>query len=381
MSTYAQPIFTALLITILASFILFIPWLIHTYRKYGYLSFSKTIIMWSFIFYFLAALCLVLLPFPETRDTCSLQKPDTVYYNVKPFQFVADVLKDSGIVLNNPTTWLYTIKQPAFFQAFFNFLLLMPFGVYLRYFFKERRYWKRAFFLSFLLTLFYEITQVTGVYGIFNCAYRIFDVDDLMLNSIGALLGFVLAPVIWAFFPSDEAIKARAAELAQKDIVKPVAIILALAIDFFIGHFIWLLISTAMGYNGIVEFVVKFILYVLIFAIVPSMTNGATLGMKIMRFTMKSENGKSIIRQSWRRCIAIVATVSLLEIITILGQIELTMDSPFYTLQIILTLVALLAAVLIRILMAVHIIRFIIGGGKRRLYIDTYADLVATREK
>ncbi len=71
--------------------------------------------MFSFIFYFLSALCLVLLPFPETRDNCSLQSTDTVYYNLHPFQFVTDILEDSGIVLTNPSTWLYIAKQPAFF--------------------------------------------------------------------------------------------------------------------------------------------------------------------------------------------------------------------------------------------------------------------------
>lgn len=190
MSTYTDSILIAFFITIILSFVLFIPWLIYTYRKYGYLSMSKTIIMFSFIFYFLSALCLVLLPFPFTRDTCSLQSADTVHTNLRLFQFVEDILKDSGVVITNPSTWLAMTKQQAFFQAFFNFLLLMPFGVYLRYFLKERRCWKRAFLISFLLTLFYEVTQRTGIYGIFNCAYRIFDVDDLLLNSVGALLGF-----------------------------------------------------------------------------------------------------------------------------------------------------------------------------------------------
>ncbi|WP_375199927.1 hypothetical protein [Bacillus sp. RS11] len=101
--------------TIVLSFVLFVPWLIYMYRKYGYLSFSKTIIMFSLIFYFLSALCLVLLSFPETRDTCSLQSTDTVYYNLHPFQFGTDILEDSGIVLTNPSTWLYIAKQPAFF--------------------------------------------------------------------------------------------------------------------------------------------------------------------------------------------------------------------------------------------------------------------------
>ncbi|MGA3600980.1 VanZ family protein [Lysinibacillus agricola] len=381
MSVYTHSIMVAFLITIMLSFVLFVPWLIYTYRKYGYLSFSKTIIMFSFIFYFLSALCLVLLPFPETRDTCSLQSADTVYYNLHPFQFVTDILEDSGIVLTNPSTWLYIAKQPAFFQAFYNFLLLMPFGVYLRYFLKKREYWKRAFLFSFLLTLFYEVTQVTGIYGIFNCAYRIFDVDDLMLNSVGALVGFFLAPVVWALFPSHAAVEAKAAEMAKKDIVKPLSILLALAIDLFIAHCIWMIIGAVIGYSNTLEFLVKIALYLLLFGVVPSFTNGATLGMKFMRFTMVSENGKSIIYQSWRRCVAILVVVCISKIITILGHIQLDMDSPFYVLQIVITILAFIASLVLMMVIAIHIVRVIISGGRRRLFMDQYAALIATRKK
>ncbi len=324
---------------------------------------------------------MVLLPFPETRDTCSLQSADTVHYNLQPFQFMADIMKDSGIVLTSPKTWLLLTKQPAFFQAFFNFLLLMPFGVYLRYFLKNRKYWKRAFMLSFLLTLFYETTQVTGIYGIFNCAYRIFDVDDLMLNSIGALIGFFLAPIVWAMFPSQEAVEAKAAEVAKKDIVKPLSILLALVIDVMIVHVVWFIVGAVTGYSDILEFIVQIALYILIFGVVPSITNGATIGMRVMRFTMTSDKTKGIVVQSWRRCVAIIATITIFEIIRILGQIELDMDSPFYVLQIVLTILAFTLAFFLRLVIAIHVVRVIVSGGKRRLYIDEYANLVATRKK
>ena len=381
MSIYTQSIMVAFLITIFLSFALFIPWLIYTYRKYGYLSISKTIIMFSFIFYFLSALCLVLLPLPSTRDTCSLQAADTVHYNLRPFQFIRDILKDSGIVLTSPSTWLYITKQPAFFQAFYNFLLLMPFGIYLRYFLKKREYWKRAFIISFLLTLFYEVTQVTGVYGIFNCAYRIFDVDDLMLNSVGAWLGFFLAPIVWALFPSHEAVQAKAAEIAKSDIVKPLSILLAIIIDLFIAQLILIVTGVVVPNNSIFEFALKFLLYMLLFGLVPTITGGATIGMKVLRFTMTSVKGKGIIQNTWRRCFAILATISLLEMIAILGQIKLNMDSPFYVLQIVITLVAFMAALLIRLIIVIHVARVLISGGKHHLFIDEYAGLVATRKK
>jgi glycopeptide antibiotics resistance protein len=43
------------------------------------------------------------------------------------------------------------------------------------------------------LTLAVELTQLTGIWGLYPCAYRQFSVDDLILNASGVVLGFVLA--------------------------------------------------------------------------------------------------------------------------------------------------------------------------------------------
>lgn len=43
------------------------------------------------------------------------------------------------------------------------------------------------------LTLSVELSQLTGVLGIFPCAYRQFNVDDLMMNVLGVMAGFVVA--------------------------------------------------------------------------------------------------------------------------------------------------------------------------------------------
>lgn len=41
-----------------------------------------------------------------------------------------------------------------------------------------------------------ETTQLTGVWGIYPCAYRVFDVDDLLMNTLGAVLRSALALVV-----------------------------------------------------------------------------------------------------------------------------------------------------------------------------------------
>lgn len=43
------------------------------------------------------------------------------------------------------------------------------------------------------LSLGVELTQLTGLWGLYPCAYRQFDVDDLILNTAGVVGGFAAA--------------------------------------------------------------------------------------------------------------------------------------------------------------------------------------------
>lgn len=73
-------------------------------------------------------------------------------------------------------------------------------------------------------------TQLTGIYGIYNCPYRIFDVDDLILNSTGALFGFVIAPVLLALFPSRKSLIAKGEKMQENPLVPPLLQLLAVFI-------------------------------------------------------------------------------------------------------------------------------------------------------
>lgn len=85
-----------------------------------------------------------------------------------------------------------------------NIVITFPFGVYLSYYFKAK--WKKVLLFTFLLSLFFEITQLTGLYGIYNHPYRLFDVDDLLLNTFGGMVGYLLSRYITFFLPSREAL-------------------------------------------------------------------------------------------------------------------------------------------------------------------------------
>uniref|UniRef100_UPI00406CF3BD VanZ family protein n=1 Tax=Psychrobacillus sp. FSL H8-0483 TaxID=2921389 RepID=UPI00406CF3BD len=376
--TYTTPILTAGINFVFIAIFLFVPWLFYTYRKYGYLTVSTTIIAFSFILYFLTALFLVLLPLPETRDTCSMQSPDTVHYSLVPFTFVKNTFENSGIVFSQPGTYALILKQPSFFQALFNFLLLLPFGVYLRYFFQSKRHWKKAFVFGFALTLFYEITQVTGIYGIYNCPYRIFDVDDLLLNSMGALVGFFLAPIFLSLFPSKKSVQAKAEQLAEKDEIRPLAQLFAIMFDIIIINVSWSFTLGLFTTNGIYEFLYKSVLLVAVFFVLPSIWSGNTLGTKFMRFRITSEGRMK--RGLLKRFTAIYLTYFAYNVFAVLSKVNLEMDSPYYTFKVFISLGAFMLTLGLTFVLVIHVIIVILGKGKRRFYFDEVADVYMTRK-
>lgn len=85
--------------------------------------------------------------------------------------------------------------------------MTIPFGVFLRYYFK--RTWYETIILSFLLSLFFELTQLSGLYGIYPRPYRLFQVDDLLSNTTEGLIGYITTPLFVFLFPSREEIESR----------------------------------------------------------------------------------------------------------------------------------------------------------------------------
>ena len=86
--------------------------------------------------------------------------------------------------------------------------MTVPFGIYMRYYFQCDL--RKTIMLSFVLSLFFELTQLSGLYFIYPGSYRLFDVDDLLLNTLGGLVGYALAGPIARMLPSREALLAAA---------------------------------------------------------------------------------------------------------------------------------------------------------------------------
>jgi glycopeptide antibiotics resistance protein len=128
------------------------------------------------------------LPGPGTR-------PPAQTIQLVPFQWTSDVgreLRERGLSI------AHALTMPAFEGATLNVALFVPLGIF------ARLLWKRGAvgtgLLGFACSLLIEVTQLSANWGTAPFQYRIFDVDDLIGNTTGALLGWVVGAVVLALW-------------------------------------------------------------------------------------------------------------------------------------------------------------------------------------
>lgn len=274
MYRYFEPIKFALMTFPFIAAIFTLPFLVFQYKTYGYINKIRAGVMYSLLLFLISAFYLVILPLPSIQSVGVFRKPLIEYMQLTPFTFIFDFLKETRVKWNEPSTYLNLIKERALLQAFFNAMLLMPLGVYCRYYFRKSL--KTTVLITFLLSLFFELTQLTGLYGIYKVPYRLFDVDDLMLNTFGGLIGYLLAPKITWFLPeSDKFDIGIDFENMQVGFVRrSTAAIIDVAINFVV---------VILFKSMIISLVTVMIYYV----ILPYISNGRTIGKWIVGTRIK----------------------------------------------------------------------------------------------
>lgn len=281
MSIYKIPITTAFLFFPLIALILTLPFLIYQYRKYGSIPFIRSAIFYSFILYLLCAYFLVILPLPSIEEVKILTTPTT---QLIPFNFIQDLLNVS-FSWKNPSSYFTLIQSPAFYIVAFNILLTVPFGIYLRYYFECK--WYKALTLGFLLSLFFELTQLSGLYGIYPRPYRLFDVDDLLLNTTGTMLGFLITPVVATILPTRKELDEKSFEKGKK--VTILRRLLSYSIDFFFLIIMYGIISI-LTYNMPVKEYIGMTTLLIYYIVIPLITNGKTFGKMILKLQVVPQN-------------------------------------------------------------------------------------------
>lgn len=184
----------------LVALLLALPYALYQYRRFGAISIWKTFVVFTFILYCMCAISLIVFPLPKDPSQIVeiAQTPQ-----LQPFHFVEQIRETTDFSWADRSTWGPTLKARAAYEAYFNVLLTVPLGAYLCYLFRCR--WWMALLIGMATTLLFETSQLTGLFGIYDHPYRLFDVDDLILNTTGTMLGFwLMIPLAWALPSMDE---------------------------------------------------------------------------------------------------------------------------------------------------------------------------------
>lgn len=270
--SYLYAIKTAIIIFPIIAFILLIPYILYEYHKYGSIYYLRAGIIYSFILYLLVIFFLVILPLPTFAEALKIKGP---HFNFIPFQFITEFINETSFVITEPSTYISALTEPCFYVVVFNILMTIPFGMYLRYFFKCSL--KKTVLYTLLLSLFFEFTQGTGLYFIYPNPYRFCDIDDLIQNTTGGALGYLLMGTL-KFLPTRDEIDIEAKTRGQ--VVSGFRRLTVFFLDLFIYLIFFLVVSIFLKeYN----FLISFIAY---YGLIPLMFQNCTLGMKFLNVKM-----------------------------------------------------------------------------------------------
>ena len=139
---------------------------------------------------------------------------------------------------------------------------------------------------TFLLSLFFELTQLTGLNFIYPRQYRLFDVDDLMINMLGGILGYFIMNKLKVLLPSREEIN----DSVKVSVLRKITSIL---INIFINNKI-----------------INYKILIIYFVIIPTINN-KTLGMNFVNIKYDVAN-KRILRIILRQVIICLYSIYLI---------------------------------------------------------------------
>jgi len=108
-----------------------VPFLVVQYRRHGYIHLYRALILYLLLLYLMNAAFLVLLPLPSS--THNEPPASETYFQWIPFHFLSDIVRETAVQADRPSTYVHLLKERAFLQTAFNVALTVPFGLFLRY--------------------------------------------------------------------------------------------------------------------------------------------------------------------------------------------------------------------------------------------------------
>ncbi len=186
LSGFSGNFMVALAIWPAISVFLTLPILVYLYHRDGRLKLMSAAAAYLGAFYLCGLVCFTLYPLPSGDSGPGITYGIEPQFN--PLNFINDISRDG---------------LKAVFQVLFNIILFVPLGFIAKRFLRLRL--SATTILSLLVTCLIETAQLTGLFGIYPYAYRTFEVDDMIWNTLGGIVGWWCGHLFDKIVPSDDA--------------------------------------------------------------------------------------------------------------------------------------------------------------------------------
>ncbi|MGC3792157.1 MULTISPECIES: VanZ family protein [Priestia] len=158
-------------------------------KKY---KFEKVFMLLLSIFYLIGLISVTLFPMPVDDNLIQyrISSGDNEVNNLIPLKSIIGAI-DGNFIMS------------MIHQLGGNLILLFPLGIFIPILFPKLTKCKTIVLIGFLVSLLIESSQFT-ISSIIGFTYRSFDVDDLILNTIGSGIGFLFYKYIYIKVLRDE---------------------------------------------------------------------------------------------------------------------------------------------------------------------------------
>ncbi|WP_300766777.1 VanZ family protein [uncultured Bifidobacterium sp.] len=273
-ASFTGPFILSVVLWPFASLLLTLPVLAFLYHRDNGLRFRPAFEAYLVVLYLLALVCFTMYPLPS--DPVAFCSTHHLEPQLNPLQFISDIRTDGvrGVL-----------------QLALNVVFFVPLGFFMGRTFRWP--FRVALPVGFLASLCIETAQLTGLFHLYPCAYRLFDVDDLLTNTLGAVIGFAIAQAFSRAFPP-ELVDAETIDsnpgLVRRFVAFSIDMTLVLSASIPTVFLIWMASGQVGGnpLNARYSVAVEVFFFVLFEAVVPWFRDGRTVGGAFTRMTVET---------------------------------------------------------------------------------------------
>jgi glycopeptide antibiotics resistance protein len=180
------PMFLALFILSL-----FISLLVSKFVKKKSLNLHYVLILSAFVFYLVSVFKLVILPISFFFKGHQIESHLNLYFQLIPFESIKK-----------------SLNYGVYKQVIGNVLLLFPLPVLWQLTKNKMINFQETFFLVFCSSLLIETTQLI-INFITHVPNKVADIDDLILNTIGGIIGWLVFKLVYKISPIAKILEPR----------------------------------------------------------------------------------------------------------------------------------------------------------------------------